>query len=56
MDPIIQGILFLVAVGCFLLAALPRAAWAGPNSRVNLVALGLAFGFFVFMWNAFDAA
>lgn len=48
MDPTVQGILFLVAVVLFVLGAIGVVA-----GRVNLIAAGLAFGFFVFMWNAF---
>jgi len=54
MEPVLQGIFFLVAVVCFVLAAFGgyRAyPWYG-----GLVALGLAFATFVFMWNAFAAA
>jgi hypothetical protein len=54
MDPVLQGIFFLVAVILFVLAAFGgyRAyPWYG-----GLVALGLAFFAFPFMWNAFAAA
>lgn len=52
MDPTVQGILFLVAVVIFAVAAL-----ASERVRhVNLVAAGLAVFSFVFMWNAFAAA
>jgi hypothetical protein len=52
MDPTVRGIFFLVAVVLFVIAAVmlritPPAA---------LVAAGLAFGFFVFMWDAFAAS
>lgn len=47
MDPTVQGIFFLVAVVLFLVAA------TAIPVRPNLVALGLAFFAFVFMWNAF---
>lgn len=50
MDPTVQGIFFLVAVVLFVLAA-----FAVTFERVNLIALGLAFFAFVFMWNAFAA-
>ena len=50
MDPTVQGILFLIAVVLFVLAAV------GVVGRWNLVAAGLAFAFFVFMWNAFAAS
>lgn len=51
MDPTVQGILFLVAVVLFVIAA-----FAIAFTRVNLIALGLAFATFVFMWNAFAAS
>jgi len=44
MDPVIQGIFFLIAVVLFAVAA-----WLGKS----LMAAGLAFFAFVFMWNAF---
>ena len=52
LDPTIQGICFLVAVVVFVMSAvLARSElWA------SLVAIGLAFASFVFMWNAFGAA
>jgi hypothetical protein len=50
MSGTVQGILFLVAVVCFALAALPFLP-----GKANLVAVGLAFFAFVFMWNAFAA-
>ena len=50
MDPVVAGIFFLVAVVLFVLAAFNVAF------RLNLIALGLAFGFFVFMWDRFAAA
>lgn len=50
MDPIVQGILFLVAVVLFVLGAI------GTATRFNLVAAGLAFFAFVFMWQAFAAS
>lgn len=51
MEPMWQGILFLIAVVCFVLAMI----W--PDfTRPNLVAAGLAFATFVFMYNAFAAA
>lgn len=52
MDPTVQGILFLVAVVLFAIAALI----ARPTFWACLVALGLAFGFFVFAWNALAAS
>lgn len=52
MDPTVQGILFLVAVILFVIAAVitfrEGFAW--------LVPAGLAFATFVFMWNAFAAS
>lgn len=47
LDPTLQGILFLVAVVCFGIAA-----WMTKS----LVAVGLAFFAFVFMWQAFAAS
>jgi len=46
-----QGILFLVAVVCFALGALPFLP-----GKAHLVSIGLAFFAFVFMWNAFAAS
>ena len=51
MTPQIQGIFFLIAVALFVLGAL--SILPGKN---NLVAAGLAFFAFVFMWNAFAAS
>lgn len=53
MDPTIQGIFFLVAVVLFVIAAF---SYTVPAIKVNLIALGLAFFAFVFMWNAFAAS
>ena len=54
MDPTIAGILFLIAVVLFVVAGLmaymTKAFWA------CLVSFGLAFAFFVFMWDRFDLA
>lgn len=47
-----QGILFLVAVVLFVIAAV----LARPAVWACLVAGGLAFACFVFMWNAFAAS
>lgn len=44
---VVYFVLFLLAVVCFVAEASGRVA-----SRVNLVALGLAFGFSVFMLRA----
>jgi hypothetical protein len=52
MDPTVQGIFFLVAVVLFVVAAI----FARPAIWACLVAAGLAFFAFVFMWNAFAAA
>lgn len=52
MDPTVQGILFLVAVVLFVVAAV----LARPAIWACLVAAGLAFATFVFMWNAFAAS
>lgn len=49
MDPDLQGVLFLIAVVLFAVGALSIVP------RFNLVAAGLAFFAFVFMWNAFAA-
>ena len=53
MDPTVQGIFFLIAVVLFVLAAF---TYIVPAVKVNLIALGLAFATFVFMWNAFAAS
>jgi membrane-bound ClpP family serine protease len=54
MDPIVQGIFFLVAVILFVLAGVGTRL---GNERVaGGVALGLAFFAFPFMYNAFAAA
>jgi hypothetical protein len=50
MDPNVQGVFFLIAVALFILGALSFVP------KLNLVAAGLAFFAFVFMWNAFAAA
>ncbi len=50
MDPVVAGIFFLVAVVCFIFAAF------GVAFRLNLIALGLAFCAFVWMWASFAAA
>ena len=51
MDPTVQGILFLVAVVLFVIATL--VAYRADALWASLVAGGLAFAFFVFMWNSF---
>lgn len=47
MDPVVAGILFLIAVVLFVLAAF------GFIARLNLIALGLAFCAVVWMWQQF---
>jgi hypothetical protein len=52
LDPVVQGIFFLIAVVLFVIAA-----WlARPALWAVLVAAGLAFYTFVWMYNAFAAA
>lgn len=51
MDPVVAGIFFLIAVVLFVLAAIGVVAW-----KINLVALGLAFCAFVWMWERFASA
>ncbi len=51
LDPTVQGILFLVAVILFVIAAIISRAELGW-----LVPAGLAFFSFVFMWQAFAAS
>jgi hypothetical protein len=54
LDPVVQGIFFLVALILFIIAAFSSYRtypWYG-----GLVALGLAFFTFPWMWNAFAAA
>jgi hypothetical protein len=50
MDPTVRGIFMLVAVVLFVIAAFV------PFPKVQLVALGLAFFAFPFMWDAFAAS
>jgi hypothetical protein len=52
MDPTVAGILFLVAVVLFVVAAII----ARPAFWACLVAAGLAFVSFVWMWDRFAAA
>jgi hypothetical protein len=52
MDPTVAGIFFLIAVVVFVVAA----ALARPAIWACLVALGLAFVAFVFMWDRFALA
>ena len=54
LDPVVQGIFFLVALVCFILAAV--SGWRTISWGGGLVALGLAFFTFPFMWNAFAQA
>ena len=49
MDPTVQGILYLIAVVLFVIAAVA----ARLTIPMALVAAGLAFTVFVWMWNAF---
>lgn len=49
LDPTLQGIFFLVAVVLFVVAAVI----ARPTFWATLIAAGLAFTVFVWMWNAF---
>lgn len=53
LDTTVQGILFLIALVLFIGAAF---TYAVPAIKVNLIALGLAFVTFVWMWNAFAAS
>jgi hypothetical protein len=52
LDPVVQGILFLVALVLFVIAAFSPPA----QGRWNLTAAGLAFAVTVPMWNAFAAS
>ena len=53
MSATVQAIFYLLAVVCFVLAGLSM----NPGKKnMNLMAFGLAFFVFVFMWNAFAAA
>ena len=51
MDPTVAGILFLIAVVLFVVAGI--LAYATKAFWATLVAFGLAFAFFVFMWDRF---
>ena len=51
MSATMQGVFYLIAVVCFVLAGLSVAV-----RKVNMIGIGLAFFVFVFMWNAFAAA
>jgi hypothetical protein len=52
MDPTVQGIFFLVAVVCFVIAAI----LARPAIWAALIAAGLAAATFVLCWQAFAAS
>jgi hypothetical protein len=59
LTPTVQAICWFVAMLLFIIAAF--IAWPQPNPgptwrRVDLVALGLAFGAFVFFWSALARA
>jgi hypothetical protein len=54
MDPTVRGILFLVAVVLFVVAAV--VAHSAGAFWATLVAAGLAFASFVWMWDAFSAS
>ncbi len=51
MSSTVQGIFFLLALACFV-----AAGFSILPGKKNLMAFGLAFYVFVFMWNAFAAA
>ena len=52
LEPVVKGILFLVALVLFIIAA-----FAPPSTgKWNLVAAGLAFFTVSFMWDSFAAA
>ena len=51
MSSTMQGIFFLLAVACFV-----AAGFSILPGKKNLMAFGLAFYAFVFMWNAFAAS
>ncbi len=50
MSSTMQGIFFLLAVACFV-----AAGFSILPGKKNLMAIGLAFYVFVYMWNAFAA-
>lgn len=62
MDPKAQFVFFLLALVCFVVAAV-KDGWAGDPGKsgqrpwvlVNLVALGLALVDFVWMWTAYKS-
>jgi hypothetical protein len=56
MSAIVQALFYFLALVCFLGAAFAGAGRYTFASRVNLIALGLAFWVFVLFWNAFDRA
>ncbi|MEI7548653.1 MAG: hypothetical protein WCK21_11450 [Actinomycetota bacterium] len=51
MSASVQAIFYLLAVVCFV-----AAGFSLLPGKKNLMAFGLAFFVFVFMWNAFAAA
>jgi len=51
MSPTVQGVLFTLAVVCFVLAAIGVAL-----GRIEPVAVGLALFVLVFAWNAWAAS
>ncbi len=51
MSSTVQGIFFLLALACFV-----AAGFSILPGKKNLMAFGLAFYVFVFMWNAFAAS
>jgi hypothetical protein len=48
-----QWIIYLIALVCFLLAAI---GWDPRGSKVSLLAVGLAFFTFPFFWNNLAAS
>lgn len=62
MDPKAQFVFFLLALVCFVVSAFWGSYVRGSEGKggtlsanVNVLALGLAFFDFVFMWNAYKA-
>lgn len=53
MDPKWQAVFFLLAFLCFVVAALEP--WFPPGKRPAMIATGLAFFTFVFLYTAFKA-
>lgn len=54
MSPGASAIFFLIAVVCFIVAAVESASSRWP--KVGFIGAGLAAAFFVFAWNAVAAA